>query len=166
MPKKLLILAIETSGRAGSAAIALGQNLLAENTFSGPMRHSAELFGVVCNLLDRFDRKPKDIEHIYISIGPGSFTGLRIAATLAKTMNLANNAKIVAVDTLDVIAANVTTVAIENLPEFSSHESRKNRYYSRCKTKPILHRRLPTNKQQAAAVPSDIKGSNKQWNLE
>jgi len=124
MPKKPLILAIETSGRAGSAAIALGQNLLAENTFSGPMRHSAELFGVVCNLLDRFDRKPKDIEHIYISIGPGSFTGLRIAATLAKTMNLANNAKIVAVDTLDVIAANVTTVAIENLPEFSSHEPR------------------------------------------
>jgi tRNA threonylcarbamoyladenosine biosynthesis protein TsaB len=123
MPKKPLILAVETSGRAGSAAIALGQKLLDETTFSGPMRHSAELFPAVCNLLNRFDRKPKDIEHIYISIGPGSFTGLRIAATLAKTMNLANNAKIVAVDTLDIIAANVTTVATKTLPQLSSHES-------------------------------------------
>ena len=123
MSKTPLILAVETSGRAGSAAIALGQNLLAETTFSGPMRHSAELFPAVCNLLNRFDRKPKDIEHIYISIGPGSFTGLRIAATFAKTMNLANNAKIVAVDTLDVIAANVTTVGAKSLPQPLSHES-------------------------------------------
>lgn len=91
----------------GSVAIATGRRLLAETTFTGPMRHSAEIFPAVADLLDRFSRKPHQIEHIYISIGPGSFTGLRIAATLAKTMHFANTAKIVAVDTLDVIAANV-----------------------------------------------------------
>ncbi len=103
-----MILAIETSGRIGSVAIALGEQMLSEAHFSGPMRHSAEIFPAVDRLLDGFSRKPKEIEHIYISVGPGSFTGLRIAAAMAKTMHLANAAKIIAVDTLDVIAANAT----------------------------------------------------------
>jgi tRNA threonylcarbamoyladenosine biosynthesis protein TsaB len=108
MRPKPLILAIETSGRTGSIAIALGEQMLSEANFSGPMRHSAEIFPAVHKLLVRFSRKPKEIEHIYISVGPGSFTGLRIAVALAKTMHLANAAKIIAVDTLDVIAANAT----------------------------------------------------------
>jgi tRNA threonylcarbamoyladenosine biosynthesis protein TsaB len=108
MRPKPLILAVETSGRTGSVAIALGEQILSEARFSGPMRHSAEIFPAVHKLLVRFSRKPKEIEHIYISVGPGSFTGLRIAVALAKTMHLANAAKIIAVDTLDVIAANVT----------------------------------------------------------
>lgn len=101
-----LILAVETSGRLGSVAIAKGAEILCEKAFSAPMKHSAEIFVVINSLLKRIGRKPREIEHIYISIGPGSFTGLRIAATLAKIMQLANSAKIVAVDTLDVIAAN------------------------------------------------------------
>jgi tRNA threonylcarbamoyladenosine biosynthesis protein TsaB len=108
MKPKPLILAIETSGRTGSIAIALGEQMLSEAHFSGLMRHSAEIFPAIQQLLERFSRKPKEIEHIYISIGPGSFTGLRIAAALAKTMHLANAVKIVAVDTLDVIAANAS----------------------------------------------------------
>ncbi|MHC4243694.1 MAG: tRNA (adenosine(37)-N6)-threonylcarbamoyltransferase complex dimerization subunit type 1 TsaB [Planctomycetota bacterium] len=101
-----LILAIETSSRIGSVAIAFGKNILAETTFSAPIRHSAEIFPAIGDMLDRFERKPDNIEQIHISAGPGSFTGLRIAVTLAKTMHLANAVKIIAVDTLDVIAAN------------------------------------------------------------
>jgi tRNA threonylcarbamoyl adenosine modification protein YeaZ len=113
-----LILAVETSSRVGSVAIALGEKLLAETKFAGPTRHSEELFPSVCALLDRFSRKPDQIEHIYISVGPGSFTGLRIAVTMAKTMSLANAAKIVAVDSLDIIAANV----IDLTPQTTIHE--------------------------------------------
>jgi tRNA threonylcarbamoyl adenosine modification protein YeaZ len=108
-----LILAVETSGRLGSVALAQGDKLLAETCFSGPMRHSAEIFPTITDLLSRFSKKPEQIEHVYISAGPGSFTGLRIAVTFAKTVALANNSKIVAVDTLDVIAANVTGFTAE-----------------------------------------------------
>ena len=109
MTQNPLILAVETSGRLGSVAVAVGEQLFAESAFSAPIRHSAELLPAASDLLARFSRKPKEIEQVYISVGPGSFTGLRIAVTLAKIMHLANNAvKIVAVDTLDVIAANVT----------------------------------------------------------
>ena len=110
-----MTLAVETSGRTGSVAIALGERMLAETAFSAPMRHSAEIFGAVCELLDRFGRKPREIDHIYISVGPGSFTGLRIAVTMAKTMHLTNSTKIVAVDTLDAIAANIGTCEENNL---------------------------------------------------
>ncbi|MGD0571662.1 MAG: tRNA (adenosine(37)-N6)-threonylcarbamoyltransferase complex dimerization subunit type 1 TsaB [Sedimentisphaerales bacterium] len=104
-----LILAIETSGRLGSVALAQGDKLLSESCFSGQMRHSAEIFPAITGLLSGFNKKPEQIEQVYISAGPGSFTGLRIAVTFAKTLALANNSKIVAVNTLDCIAANVNT---------------------------------------------------------
>jgi len=124
MAKKPLILAVETSAPIGSAAIALGEQILAEVTFSGPMRHSSEIFPAVGGLLHRFGRKPKDIEHIYISIGPGSFTGLRIAVALAKTMHLANAVRVVAVDTLDVIAANATDYIKDKSTDIICHSER------------------------------------------
>ena len=106
MTQEPLILSVETSGRTGSVAIAKGENILANQHFSAPMKHSAELFPCVTKMLENNNYSPQQIEHVYISIGPGSFTGLRIATTMAKMMHLANNVKIVAVDTLDVIAAN------------------------------------------------------------
>jgi len=119
-----LILAIETSGRLGSVAFAQGDKLLSESRFSGPMRHSAEIFPAIIDLLSRFNKKPEQIEHVYISAGPGSFTGLRIAVTFAKTLALANNSKIVAVDTLDVIAANVIDFALPSpLPQLNTQSS-------------------------------------------
>lgn len=102
-----LILAVETSGRTGSVALASGEKLLEETRFSAPLRHSAEIFPAIKNLLSKFGKKPEHIEQIYISVGPGSFTGLRIAVTIAKMMNLANSVKIIAVDTLDAITANI-----------------------------------------------------------
>lgn len=102
-----LILAVETSSRTGSVAIALGSDMLGETLFSSPLRHSAEVFPEICELLKRFGHRPDQIEHVYVSVGPGSFTGLRIGVALAKTMHMANASRIVAVDTLDVVAANV-----------------------------------------------------------
>jgi len=105
--KAPLILAVETSSRVGSIALALGSELVAESRFSAPLRHSVEIFPAIRDMLDRAGRTPSQIEHVYVSFGPGSFSGLRIATTLAKMMNLANGARIVSVDTLDVAAANV-----------------------------------------------------------
>jgi len=107
--KHKFILALETSGRLGSVALALGPKLLAQTTFTAPMRHSAEIFGAITALMRRFELYPKQLHHIYISIGPGSFTGLRISVTIAKAMHIANPVRIVPVDTLDVIAANASS---------------------------------------------------------
>lgn len=107
MLQKPLILAVETSSRTGSVALARGDNLLDQCTFSAPLRHSAEIFPAISRLLDRFTLSRTQIDQIHLSIGPGSFTGLRIAVTIAKTMALANAVSVVAVNSLDTIAANL-----------------------------------------------------------
>ena len=122
MKEKTLTLAVETSSRIGSVAIALNGKILGETVFSAPLKHSAEIFPAIRELLDQFNLNPGQIEHIYISGGPGSFTGLRIATTLAKIMQLAHSVKIVTVDTLDVVAANVINFIPENTLSASNHK--------------------------------------------
>ena len=102
-----IILAIETSGRMGSVAIGRGDELLGERRFSGEMKHSSELFECISGLLAGCGCGAADVGEIYVSVGPGSFTGIRIAVTVAKTWVLAREGvRIVAVDTLDCIAQN------------------------------------------------------------
>ncbi len=105
--REAVILAVETSSRVGSAALALGPRLLEEVRLSGPMQHSSELFPAISSLLTSHGYVPGDIDQVHIAIGPGSFTGLRIAVTLAKAMHLAHAVRIVTVDSLDVVAANL-----------------------------------------------------------
>jgi len=106
-----LILAVETSSRVGSVALARGPVLLAESTFSAPLQHSGEIFPTIHQLLIRFHFVAGDIAQVHIASGPGSFTGLRIAVTMAKAMHLANGTAIVTVDSLDVVAANIDDVS-------------------------------------------------------
>jgi tRNA threonylcarbamoyladenosine biosynthesis protein TsaB len=117
-----LILAVETSSRVGSVALALGPNLLEVSAFSAPLRHSNEIFPTIDRLLQRRGYGPPGIEQIHISIGPGSFTGLRIAVTMAKTMHLAGAVKVVTVDSLDVVVANLSDTCVK--PTAAPHNGR------------------------------------------
>ncbi len=100
------ILAIETSGRVGSVALACGCELKQSARFRADFSHAAELLPTIDELCHPLSWAPGDIDHVYLSIGPGSFTGLRIAVTLARTLALSIKADIVAVATLEVIAQN------------------------------------------------------------
>jgi len=103
-----LALAVETSGRTGSVAVGTGDKIIDETAFSGLMTHSTQLFPAAGALLKRIDRHITDLAHIYIAAGPGSFTGLRIAVTMAKMMALANGTKIVAANTMDILTVNAS----------------------------------------------------------
>jgi tRNA threonylcarbamoyladenosine biosynthesis protein TsaB len=100
-------LSLETTGRIGSVSIGVGEILSDEKTFSAPLRHSAELFDSIIELLKKSGWKANQINNIHISIGPGSFTGIRISVTVAKMMALAAQCKIAAVNTSDAMALNV-----------------------------------------------------------
>ena len=156
MNQKPLVLAVETSSRIGSVVIALGEKILDEATFSAPIRHSAEIFPALSNILDRLCRKPDQIDQVHISVGPGSFTGLRIAVTLAKTMHLANAAKIVAVDTLDVIAANATDYIKEQNTTITFH-SESSPYNSK---RPVLPNSSSAAPEGASEVEVPLSSSS------
>lgn len=80
------------------------------------MRHGAELFPAIEQLLHDLNYKTSDIKHLYIPKGPGSFTGIRISITMAKSMYLADKSmKIVAVSTLDGIAHGQQPITVKRL---------------------------------------------------
>ena len=100
------ILVVETSGRLGRVALAQGSDLKHAAQFQADRNHAVELLPAIDALCLRLNWNANDLQHIYLSIGPGSFTGLRIAVTLARTLALSTGARIVAVPTLQVIAQN------------------------------------------------------------
>ena len=100
-----MLLAVETSGSLGSIAVTDGSNLLAERVLAaGGVRHAQSLVAEVDKLLRELTLKPTDIRSVAVSIGPGSFTGLRVGLVFAKTFAWLNQSHLVAVDTLRVIA--------------------------------------------------------------
>lgn len=100
------ILAVESSGRIGSVGLAVGGHLVEVQSFSGSQRHAIELMPTIDGLCARHGWSPEDLAHVYVSAGPGSFTGLRIAITLARTLALALDVRLVRVATVDVLARN------------------------------------------------------------
>jgi tRNA threonylcarbamoyladenosine biosynthesis protein TsaB len=109
---QLFNLAIESSTRSaavalgvvdGSAPLAVGPGDLANLPDT---QRSSELMAMIEQLCEEHGAAPKQIGEIYISVGPGSFTGLRIGISTVKAIAQVTGAKVVAVPTLDVVAQN------------------------------------------------------------
>ena len=101
-----LSLAIETSGRVGSVALTRDGRILSAEVFSQGMRHAAGLLPLIDRLVTSHGHRASQVDHLYLSSGPGSFTGVRIAVTLAKAMAWSSGVKLVAVPTPRVLAEN------------------------------------------------------------
>jgi tRNA threonylcarbamoyladenosine biosynthesis protein TsaB len=97
------VAALETATTKGSVAILDGMRLV-ENDFD--LRGDGAVFALE-NLLATQRITPKEIDAIAVSIGPGSFTGVRIGVAAAQGFSMGTGCKIVAVGTLEGIAENV-----------------------------------------------------------
>ena len=103
-----MLLAIETSGMQGSVAIFGGQTLRFERILGASgTRHAQTLPAEVADALAECSLQPQDIRSVAVSIGPGSFTGLRVGLTFAKTFAWLNDAGLLAVDTLRAITQHI-----------------------------------------------------------
>ena len=80
------ILAIETSGHTMSVALAENNALVAELFWHDGMKHAERLVSSIAGLLREAGWQPAELARIAVSTGPGSFTGVRIGVTCARTM--------------------------------------------------------------------------------
>ena len=100
------LLAIDTSSDYLSLAVMRGGKLAGSIHRKCAMMHSSILVPSIDKVLKKARLKIADIDCFAVSVGPGSFTGLRIGVTTVKGLAYALKKKIVAVPTLDAIAAN------------------------------------------------------------
>lgn len=101
------VLAVETSTLLGGIAVADDSaGLIAESRLNVKLTHSERLMPEIDHIIGRSGLELSDIDAFAISIGPGSFTGLRIGLSTVKGFSFATGKPIVAVPTLEAFAWN------------------------------------------------------------
>lgn len=101
------VLGLDTSTLMTTCGVIDGERLLGEYSLSQDMSHSEKLVPMVKQVLESLDLKVKDIDVFGVSIGPGSFTGLRIGIATVKAFAHLSNKPIVGVSTLEALAYNL-----------------------------------------------------------
>ena len=99
----MLTLSIDTSTMVGGLALLDDRVLVAEYTLGVKRTHSERLMASVERVMEDAGLAPRDLQLIACSIGPGSFTGIRIGVSAAKAMAYALGIPIVGVITLDAL---------------------------------------------------------------
>lgn len=121
------ILAMDSSNQPLTVGVIEGNKILTEQIINIKRNHSIQLMPAVEQVLKQANLKIEDIDRIAVANGPGSYTGLRIAVTVAKSLAWAQNIKVVGVSSLKVVAANSQTKNKEYIvPVFDAR--RKNIY--------------------------------------
>jgi len=100
----MIILGIETATAVCGAVIMDGDTILSEHEIAEPHVHSEHLLSIINRCLESTVGSLQAVDAIAISIGPGSFTGLRIGLSVVKGLSFAAGKKIVAVPTLHALA--------------------------------------------------------------
>jgi tRNA threonylcarbamoyladenosine biosynthesis protein TsaB len=98
------VLGIESSARQGGAAIVDGDRLVCESLLNIEVTHSERLLPAIDRLLADARLSLEALEGIAVSVGPGSFTGLRIGLSTAKGLAYATGLPVVGVSTLEAMA--------------------------------------------------------------
>lgn len=100
------ILAFDSSNEPLTVAVTEEGQVLAEQIINIKRNHSIQLMPAIDEALKQAKMKVKDLDRIAVAAGPGSYTGLRIGLSVAKSLAWAQGIDLVAVSSLKVLAAN------------------------------------------------------------
>lgn len=103
----MFVLGIDTATRVAGAAVIGDDRLISERFVNNLKTHSQNIIPMIRQVMEDAGIKPTDLHGIAVTGGPGSFTGLRIGMSVAKTMGLVLNIPVLAISTLKVLAWNV-----------------------------------------------------------
>ena len=100
----MLILALESSAKAASAALMEDGSLIAQYSQCSGLTHSRTLLPMVEDMLKNTEKTLSDVGLFAVAHGPGSFTGIRIGVSTVKGLAWACGTKCVGVSTLEAMA--------------------------------------------------------------
>lgn len=100
----MILLSIDTSGPACSAALLADDRLLGEIVINSALTHSETIMPAVDELLSRENLTCADVDLFAVAAGPGSFTGVRIGVSTAKGLAWGAQKPTIGVSTLEAMA--------------------------------------------------------------
>jgi tRNA threonylcarbamoyladenosine biosynthesis protein TsaB len=104
------VLGIETSGLIGNIAVCDGNKVVTRKSYGKNFSHGKEIISSLESLFNEIKWDASDIDLIAVSTGPGSYTGLRVGVTCAKTLAYGLGKPVIDVPTLDVLVKNVKDI--------------------------------------------------------
>ena len=104
----MIVLAIDSSGAAASAAVTDDRRLLSSFSVSSAEKHSATLLPMAEKALACAGKKISDVDLFAVVAGPGSFTGVRIGISLVKGLAFGTGKPVAAVSSLEALAYNLS----------------------------------------------------------
>lgn len=107
-----IILAIETATDACSVALSTAEKIFTEYVIE-PQAHSKLLLGMVQSVCKQADIALPQVQAFAFGKGPGSFTGLRIAASVVQGLAFGSNKPVIAVSSLQVLAQQASVISIQ-----------------------------------------------------
>ena len=123
----MLILAFETSAKAGSVALMKESKLLGESYNNTGLTHSQTLLKMAEDLLHSCGYTPQDVEAVAVAAGPGSFTGVRIGVAAAKGYAWGKEIPCCGVSTLEAMAL---SLGVWNGYVVGTMDARRNQVYT------------------------------------
>jgi len=120
----MLILGIDTATDILALSLLDGDKITAEYNLSLKRQHSEKLLPLMQEMFETLDINPEKLDGVAVGIGPGSFTGLRIAITAAKMIGRIFSIPVKGISTLETIAAGIKAEYV--LPLI---DARRNRVY-------------------------------------
>lgn len=100
----MLTFGITTSTKCASISLHNGNKLLGEITLEVSKTHSKTILDKIGKLFEWCEKDVNDVNNVVVSVGPGSFTGVRIAIAIVKGMFYGKNVNIYEVNELDALA--------------------------------------------------------------
>jgi tRNA threonylcarbamoyladenosine biosynthesis protein TsaB len=104
------VLGIDTSTKYAGVAIVEDGKLLAQSTLQFMASHSEKLLPEIAHLLEIMEIPLESIDYYAITVGPGSFTGLRVSVSTVKGLSFVTGKKVLPLSVLEVIAKGLPLV--------------------------------------------------------
>jgi tRNA threonylcarbamoyladenosine biosynthesis protein TsaB len=123
----VLVLGIDTATATASVGLADENRVIAERSLGMTRNHAAAIFPLIDETLQEGGVALLDVDAVAVSIGPGSFTGLRVGLSVAKGLVLVGGMAIVGVPTLEVLAQ---TAATDGVPVCTVLDARRGEVYT------------------------------------
>jgi tRNA threonylcarbamoyladenosine biosynthesis protein TsaB len=148
------MLVLETSHRAASVALAVGDTIVGEKMLDDQRRHARDLAPALQELLKAHDWRLRDVHGVIVSRGPGSYTGLRVGLMSAKMLAYATGCPLLAIATFPAIASQA--VAAEVNVDVIADAQQGNVYMQRFGTHPAALAIMPFEQWLERALASNV----------